>query len=292
MFKKIMLVLLLLVVIFAAHRPGDRHARKPVPEPPNYGPLLNQIQDYLAGQPGTYGLYFSDLVSGREFGYNALTPFHAASTFKLPMNLYLYRQADRGVIDLKEQLTLEERHLEGGTGILKNEKTGTIHSIAQLAEYSIIHSDNIATNMLLEKLERKRVKNFMRTLGAKVVSDEANTTCPYDLFLYMRETIEFSRSNSLNSTLLLNHLFNSRHKERIPAPLPEGTRVANKVGTWPPEHTYNDVAYVVHPQRPYILAITSKDTPGYGEALVVIRHLSKMVYDYQSSISPRGKNPA
>jgi len=254
---------------------------------PDYGPLEKEISAYLEEQTGTYGLYFIDLNSGRQFGYNALTPFHAASTFKLPLNLYLYREAAEGRLDLSEELLLAERHLEGGTGILKEQKPGSRYKVAQLAELSIIQSDNVATNILIERLGRREIKEFMRSLGAKVVDNNANTTCPFDLGIYMYAMLDFSRSRTTGSTILLNHLFASRYKDRIPAPLPDGIRVANKIGTWPPEHTYNDAAYVVHPGRPYILALTTRDTPGYAETLPVIHHLSRMIYDYQTGVRGR-----
>jgi len=280
----IVIVALLLIISIPGLFPPYR---KPVPFLPDYGPLEKEIAAYLEEQPGTYGLYFIDLNSGREFGYNALTTFHAASTFKLPLNLYLYRAASQGRLDLSEELLYEDKHLEGGTGFLKEQKPGSRYTIARLSELSIIHSDNVATNMLLERLDRRHIKEFMRSMGAKVVDDDANITCPLDLGIYMKATLDFSRSHTAGSSPLLDHLFNSRYKERIPAPLPEGIRVANKIGTWPPEHTYNDVAYVVHPGRPYILVLTSKDTPGYGETLPVIHRLSKMVYDYQTGVDRR-----
>jgi len=278
-FTRMVLLVLLLVIGLNAGRPEPDYGRPAL----DYAPLQKQIGCFLAGKPGTYGVYFIDLNSGAQFGYNAYTAFHAASTFKLPMNLYLYRQAARGRLNLDEQLVYAPRHLEGGTGVLKSKPPGGSYPVAQLASYSIIYSDNVATNMLLERLGRKNVKSFMRSLGGLVVDDEQNVTCPHDLALYMRETLQFARSRHPEGKILLEDLFNAQFKERIPYPLPPGTRAANKIGTWPPSNTYNDVAYVVHLERPYILAVTSKDTPGYYEALEVIRQVSKMVYQFQST---------
>lgn len=255
-------------------------AKKHTPPVPDYKPLQEQVAAYLARQSGTYGLFFIDLNSGREFGYNALTPFHAASTFKLPMNLYLYREVSRGNLNLEERLTFLNRHREGGTGILQNNSPGEAYSIAQLADYSIIYSDNVATNILLDRLAKNNVKDFMRSLGGQVVDNERNITCPYDLALYMRKALTFSRQPE--GKLLLNNLFRTELKDRIPAPLPRDIRVANKIGTWPPTNSYHDVAFIAHPRRPYILVITSKDTPGYEATLPVIHHISEMVYEYQN----------
>lgn len=259
-------------------------AKKIMTQAPDFAPLQAEATSYLAGQPGIYGLYFIDLQSGQKFGYNASVPFHAASTFKVPMNLYLYyRQAQKNAdINLGERLVFEDRHLEGGTGLLINQPPGGSFTIRDLARYSIIHSDNIATNILLERLGKTQVKDFMRDLGGLVVDDEKNTTCPADLALYLNATLDFHRTGLPGANLLLQDLFAAQNKERIPAPLPPGVKIANKIGTWPPTNTYHDMAYVEHARHPYILVITSKETPGYGETLKVIHHLSKMFYDYQT----------
>ncbi|WP_051273665.1 serine hydrolase [Desulfotruncus alcoholivorax] len=281
--KKTYLVLLLLVTAVIVAFNLDKPAKKINQPEPNYVPLDQSVSEYLSDQKGTYGLYFIDLKSGKEFGYNQYTPFHAASTFKLPMNLYLYTQAEKENINLDQKLTSQSHHMEGGTGFLKNYPPGKSYTIKQLATYSIVNSDNIATNILLERLGREKVKSYMRSLGGKVVVDGKNVTCPYDLALYMQKTIEFYRTDSPEAKMLMENLINSEFKDRIPAALPPNTKVANKIGNWPPTNTYNDVAYVNHPVRPYILAVTCSDTPGYGTAVPVIRQVSKMIYEYQSA---------
>lgn len=282
-FKKTHLALLLFAAASLVAFSLDKPAKKINPPEPGYVPLDQSVSEYLSTQKGTYGLYFIDLNSGEEFGYNQYTSFYAASTFKLPMNLYLYTQAKNEKINLEQKLIYQSRHAEGGTGILKNYPPGKSYTIKKLAAYSIVNSDNIATNILLERLGRKKVKNYMRDLGGKVVEDGKNVTCPYDLALYMQKAIEFNRTGSPEAKMLMDNLFASEFKDRIPAAVPQGVKVANKIGNWPPTETYNDVAYVVHPVRPYILAVTSSGTPGYGTAVPVIRQVSKMIYEYQSA---------
>lgn len=279
--KKVVFYVLLSVILLSSASAISEPLKKNMQATTDYTPLQRQINNYLAQQPGVYGLYFVDLESGREFGYHSRTIFHAASTFKVPMNLYLYRAAKHGQIDLKEQLLFTEAHLEGGTGILKSQSPGGSYSIAQLADYSILYSDNIATNILLSRLGKENVKEYMRSLGGQVVNNEQNITCPYDLALYMQEVLKLSEQPA--GKKLLDNLFDNLLKDRIPASLPPGVKVANKVGTWPPTNTYNDVAYVVHPDKPYILVVTSEGTPGYNAARQVIRHISELVYHYQSN---------
>ncbi len=279
--KKVIFYALLAVFLLSSAAGISEPLKKTIQSTPNYSALQRQITAYLDGQPGVYGLYFIDIQSGQEFGYNSNVAFYAASTFKVPMNLYLYRAAEHNQIDLTEQLIFTDKHMEGGTGILKNQSPGSSYTIAQLADYSILYSDNVATNILLDRLGKKNVKGYMRSLGGRVVDNEQNITCPYDLALYMQEVLHFAEQPA--GEKLLRNLFDNKLKDRIPAPLPPEIQVANKIGTWPPTNTYNDAAYVAHPKKPYILIVTSKDTPGYGEAREVIRHLSELVYRYQTN---------
>ncbi len=279
--KKVIFYTLLAVFLLSIAACISDPLKKNIQSTHDYSALQRQITAYLERQPGVYGLYFIDIQSDRDFGYNPRVVFHAASTFKVPMNLYLYRAAEHNQIDLTEQLFFTDKHLEGGTGILKNQSPGGSYTIAQLADYSILYSDNVATNILMDHLGKENIKEYMRSLGGKVVDNKQNITCPYDLALYMQEVLHIAEQPA--GKKLLNNLFDNKLKDRIPAPLPPEIQVANKIGTWPPTNTYNDAAYVAHPQKPYILIITSKDTPGYGEAREVIRRLSELVYRYQTN---------
>lgn len=247
----------------------------------DYRPLREDLRDYLSMQAGDYGFFFIDLRSGKTTGINDRAVFYAASTFKVPMTLYVYRRVAAG--DLNHAMLLEMRpeHMEGGTGSLQFSPAGTQISVAELARCAIVYSDNVAANMLLERVGRKAVKNYMTRLGGTVVKYEENETCPRDMALYMREVVRFAGDNPWGEKLL-DHLRNTIYTDRIPHPLPD-VPVAAKIGSWPITGTYNDVAYVEHPKRPYILAVFSRHTPGYGSAVRVIREVSRRIFDYQTN---------
>jgi len=249
-----------------------------------YAPLAVQLTSLLSGERGVYGVCLVDLRTGAGLGINHREVFHAASTFKLPMNLYLYEQVAAGRIDPREKLTFEERDREGGTGILQHRPVGSRYDIASLSRYSIVYSDNVATNMLLRRLGMTAVKGAMRDWGGLAVDDRRNITCPQDMALYMRRLLEFAAAHPAEGEILLGHLRNTIFNDRIPQPLPPGTPVAHKIGNWPSTGTYNDVGYIEHPRRPYILAVLSRETPGAAQAFGVIQKVSRLIYDYQSRL--------
>lgn len=250
----------------------------------SYNHLLAQLTRELSFEKGTYGVYLIDLKSGQVLGINHREEFHAASTFKLPMNLFLYEQVAAGKIDPGTKLTYLKRHREGGTGILQYKPVGSTYSIAELSVYSIVYSDNVATNILLSYLGRTNVKDYMRNIGGTVVDDDRNVTCPEDMANYMNCLLKFAAEHPEHGNLLIHYLANTVYNERLPKPLPASVKVAHKIGNWPYTGTYNDVGYVEHPENPYIIAVFSKNTESRERAFAVIRKISGMVYDYQSSL--------
>lgn len=251
----------------------------------SYRSLEKEITDLIAQERGTYGVYVIDLTTRQVCGVNEDTVFHAASTFKLPLNLYLFQQIANGQINPQTKLTYSSKHYEGGTGILQYKNYGTSYTIQELAKYSIVYSDNVATNMLLGRLGNPNVKKLMRNAGGIVVNNSANTTCPRDMAIYMNALVEFNKEHPDQGAILLNHLKNTVFNDRIPTLLPPGTGVAHKTGDWPASGSYHDVGLVDHPGHPYIIALFSKNVSGSAHAYQVLQRLSRLVYDAQSGLT-------
>ncbi|MDA8096623.1 MAG: serine hydrolase [Clostridia bacterium] len=273
-------LLLLLLCFLSLTKVGTAWAAVGEPE---YTRLQAELQAKLAKAPGEYGLCLIDLASRSRFGINEEKIFHAASTVKIPINLYLAQKFANREIDPAEYLTYEAVHYEGGTGYLHTHSFGNKYQIARLSRDSIVYSDNVATNIILSRLGRKQVKDFMRSLGAEAVENDRNTTCPKDMALMMEALVLFADEHPAEGGLLLEYLRTSVFRDGIPAAALDTVPVANKIGFWPASGTYNDVAYVEHPARPYVLAIYSKDTPGREAAFAHIRRLASVVYSYQDN---------
>ncbi|MCD5407247.1 MAG: serine hydrolase [Desulfotomaculum sp.] len=247
-----------------------------------YHELRQQLEALLKNEKGTYGIFVIDLKTNKSFGINRLEPFHAASTFKLPLNVYLYKKIAEGLVDSQKRLVYQEQHYETGTGSLQYKPVGSTFNVGLLSKYSIVYSDNVAANMLVSYLGMKNIKNYMRAAGGVVVKDDENITSPQDMALYMYEFLEFNKEQPETAQVLMEYLKNTVFNNRIPKLLPDNVPVAHKTGDWPLTGTYNDVGYVQHPDNPYIIAILSKNTAGRDGAFEVIRQISRIVYDYQS----------
>lgn len=241
--------------------------------------LREQLQSYLKNFPGKYGIYYSNLADDSEFGINQEDKFTAASTIKIPINLYLYEQIKSGTLDAQSKLTYTKADYEEGTGIIQDESFGKEYTLKELSRLSIENSDNIAANMLLRLLDLTKVKDFMKKSGGKIVDNEENITSPKDMGLYMKSVYDFYRNNGTLGNELMGYFTNTEFNDRLPALLPKGVKVAHKIGTQ--VGVINDVG-IVFTNTPYVLSVLS-DNVSEDEATSVIANISRIVYQYVTS---------
>jgi beta-lactamase class A len=110
-------------------------------------------------------LHVRDLETGAEIGHQADHPVVAASTFKVPVLVTLFRQADAGLIDLTEQTTVPvEDRAPGPTGTSVMLDPVTL-SWRDLALWMIVVSDNAATDFICAKVGIDNVNATMDELG-------------------------------------------------------------------------------------------------------------------------------
>ncbi|HWI66069.1 MAG TPA: serine hydrolase [Symbiobacteriaceae bacterium] len=248
---------------------------------PDLNRLRKQLQDYLASQKGTYGVFVLDLATGKSVGINGDMVFPAASTFKLPMSLYILDQAARGKVSLHEKIAYTRADYEEGTGTLQEWiKPGNALTVRELIDLAITQSDNIATQMLLRRFGVQNVYDYMRRLGGKVTHYEAGVvgTTPREMAAYMRNAQgSHVIGNAELRAFLMQSLENTAFDDRTAAGVPDGVAVAHKIGTLP--GVVNDVALVEAPEHPFIIAAFSL---GVDErvAPAVISEMTKRVYEF------------
>lgn len=238
--------------------------------------LKNKLESYISEFEGKFGIHYINLVDNDEFGINDADEFVAASTIKIPLNLYLYKKVTEGAINYNESIKYLKEDYEDGAGEIQYAEFGKNYSVKELSKLSIVCSDNVAANMLIRLVGLKNLKDYMKDLGGLVVSDNENISCPKDMALYMKLTYEFCNNTQIPGNELMGYFTNTEFSDRIPELLPKGLKVAHKIG--------NQIGYVhdvgiVFTDKPYVLAIMSKDVDE-KEAYTAITNISKKVYDF------------
>lgn len=238
--------------------------------------IVKSLTDYISNEKGTYGIYFKDLASDESFGLNDELEYVAASTKKVPMNLYLYSLIVKGKINPAVKLTYQKQFYEGGTGSIQYRKVGTTYTIKELSRLSIVVSDNIATNMLISKLGRSNLTTYMQFLVNHTVDSNKNISSPKDMSIYLNELLTFQKQHPTEGDEFIYNLEHTVFNDRIPKYLPEDLKIAHKIGTQ--VQAIHDVG-IVFAENPYIICIMSKDVDE-KRAPEVLATISKMIYEY------------
>ncbi|MBM7868346.1 serine hydrolase [Heliobacterium gestii] len=251
---------------------------------PDYGPLKQQIQNYLNTRPGQVNLFVQDVTTGAKMDIGGDEIHRTASTHKVPTVMYLYRLAAQGKVDLDAKLTYTSQYYRQGTGILQTKPYGGQYTLRELGRLSIVYSDNVAWAMLLDYLGRDNVNTFMRSLGGNVTGSDAKgyfITTPRDMGKYLGALLLFRDAQPQLGGEIFHAMENTIFNDRIPAKLPTGTVVAHKIGSL--DDSIHDVGIIFANNRPFILSIYSKN--GWEAASTdTLAQVSKMIYDYQVSL--------
>lgn len=244
----------------------------------NYSTLIFDIEDYLKDKSGIYGLYFINIKNGQVFGVNENEEFIAASTIKVPINLYLFKGFSEGSIDPYYRLKYEEEDYADGTGNIQGEEFGTDYTLLELSRLSIESSDNIAINMIKRYLGEENIRNFEESIEKHSLNENKNISTPKDMAIYMEEVYKFS-NESLYGEKFIEFLSNTEFNNRMPKYMPEDITVAHKIGSY--ENSFHDVG-IVYGKTPFILCVMSKENTEENSE-EVIGKITRMIFDFQEN---------
>lgn len=258
------------------------------------------IENAFQSVPGEFALAFQDLSTDRSLFLNEKEMFHAASTMKTPVMIEVFKQANEGKFHLEDSILVKNEFRSIVDGSLYQmdlgqdsddsmyERIGGKATIRELVYQMITVSSNLATNILIDLVDAKKVTATARSLGANdiqvlrgVEDGKAfqqglnNTTDAYDLLLIMKAIAGGTAVDSSASKAMLNILFDQKFNDLIPALLPKDVRVAHKTGSI--TGVEHDSGIVFLPDgRKYVLVVLSKDA---SEGKKIIAKVSKMIYD-------------
>ncbi|WP_338874187.1 serine hydrolase [Spirosoma sp. SC4-14] len=266
--------------------------------------LRQQVNQELAKQQGTFAVAFKDLETGQELLIREHEVFHAASTMKTPVMIEVYKQAAQKQLSLSDSLTIktEFKSIVDGSPYTLDAKTdsdtniykyiGTKRTLADLVYDMIIVSSNLATNLVIERVDPKKVTQTMRDLGAKdiqvrrgVEDSKAfsqglnNTTTAYDLMVIFEKIATGQAVSSEASNDMIRILLDQRFNTKIPAKLPKDVKVAHKTGSI--TGVLHDSGIVFLPDgRKYVLVLLSKDLKNEPAAENALATVSALIYNY------------
>ncbi|WP_198680063.1 serine hydrolase [Aureibaculum luteum] len=266
--------------------------------------ILSQIDSI----DGTVAVAFFNLSApeGSLF-INVDEKFHAASTMKVPVMIELFKQAAEEKFNLNDSILLKNEFksivdsslysmdvIDDSDDIIYN-KIGSKVVISDLMYNMITVSSNLATNVLIELVDAKKVTATMRDLGAehievlRGVEDQkaydkglSNSTTARDLMLIMKAIANDRAGSQKDCASMLTILKNQQFNDMIPLYLPKEVKVAHKTGSITGVHHDAGIVYLPN-GRTYVLVLLSKNLKDFDKGTDQLAKISKTIYDYVST---------
>ena len=238
----------------------------------------NKIKELIKVLKGTYGIYVYNLTDKQSFGVSQDEVFPAASLIKLPVILTFYQEAEAGKIDLESEYVLKAKDKLTGAGVIQYKPVGTVYTYRKLAELMCQQSDNTAFNIVRQLLGDEKIQATINNLRMTKTSLAENETSPADIGLFFRKFYSGSVLSRNHRDEIVDYLTKTAFEDRIPAGVPEGTKVAHKIGN--ETGSFSD-AGIVFGKEPFILVILSKDALE-KEALKALPEITKIVWEFEA----------
>jgi beta-lactamase class A len=267
--------------------------------------LKKQIEEELKKNKGNFAVAFKDLTTGEELLVNEHELFHAASTMKTPVMMEAYKQASEGKFSLSDSILIKDQFksivdssayslsAEDDSDTLIYKHVGEKAPISSLIYNMIIVSSNLATNILIEKVDAKKVTQSLRDIGAKdikvlrgVEDNKAfkaglnNQVTAYDLMLIFEKLGKGEAVNAKASKEMIDILMDQKYNTIIPAKLPAEVKVAHKTG-WITGINHDSGLIILPDGKKYVLVLLSGKVENEKAAIESMATVSKMIYDYQ-----------
>ncbi len=267
--------------------------------------LKTKVDSIFRSLDGNFAIAFKILEeNGDSLFISEKMIFHAASTMKTPVMIEVFKQVSQNKFHLDDSITVKNEfrsivddsiyslELSDDSGEELYNFIGKKKSIRNLVFDMITVSSNLATNILIELVNAKRVTETMRLIGAndiqvlRGVEDTKafqlglnNVVTAYDLMLIYKNLVECKFVDEKLTSEMIDILLQQQHNSRIPAKLPPEVKVAHKTGSI--TGVGHDSGIIFLPDgRKYVLVLLSKNVRNEKAVIEMQADISKMIYEY------------
>jgi beta-lactamase class A len=274
--------------------------------------LTQRLNRICEEQPFTTSFFVKDLTTGAEAARAGDVVVPSASTRKTSILMHALAAVHAGRLDLKEPCTVEARlQKDVASGTYQHMTPGTVLPLRDAMVNMIITSDNVCTQLVLERLDREALNAWCRGIGMSCTTHRANippaglawdhpleataTTTPADqarlLELMLRGAADAEAAAVLGCSpelcrLGLDILSWQRLRNLIPSLLPASTKVAHKTGR--DARGRSDAGIVYCDGRPLFILAAYADRvpeempdglPGFAAAYATVGRLARACWD-------------
>lgn len=211
----------------------------------------------------------------------------AASIIKLPILACALETVAAGELSLDEQITVTQQDIVGGSGNIQARGAGVSYSVDELLRAMIAQSDNVAANLIIDRLGMDAVNEICVELGltqtvlARLMMDtdaqaqgRENYTSAHDAATILQRLAAGTIATSELCERARGYLLAQEDARGIVEGVPGDVSVAHKTGSL--ANAQHDAA-IVYAERPYVLTVLTQDLER-EQALALERDISSAIY--------------
>lgn len=248
--------------------------------------LIGLIESYKnSGIISSASVYLRDFEKGNWTCINPNESFHPGSLMKVPMLITYLKMEEKNPGTLNKRLILAQRPSGFPEQIYtaKQIETGKAYTVSELLKYMIQYSDNYATFLLHENVDKAQYNTTYTAIGLPVPNiydrNFAITSKAYSTFfkiLYNGGYLSFDHSE-----YAMELLSKSEFSKGFEAGFPAGTPLVHKFGEWGDGQGVNQLhesGLVYINGSAYLLTVmtSGKDSQKLPD---VVASISQMVYN-------------
>ncbi len=233
--------------------------------------LKQLVEEYFGSDLSKISMMYYDLDDGFSFEIDADKQYFPASISKLYAAITIYDLAFQNIIDLDKKQYFIQNDYEGGSGILQNMDLSKPYKISELTSYAIVHSDNIAYQMISRVATRAEIRENYENIIGHPVSRSSNGTMKMsakDGFLIMKKIYE-NEENNPHYEQFISDLKQTTASGYIKEYL--NYEVARKGGN-SQSHVHDNA--IIYSDNPYILTVY---TYGLSNAVKKISEVAQII---------------
>lgn len=278
--------------------------------------LEGKLDPLIKAHKGKVALALKHLRTSETYLLHADEVMPTASLIKLAVMVEVYHQVAEGKIKLTDPITLRKEDMVQGAGVLTYHITpGVTLPLRDVMRLMIAHSDNTATNLVLDKIGIGSTGEYMEKLGfpntkinAKVFKGSTTSIAPERTKKYglgsttAREMItlleKLHNGEVVSPTAckeMVEILRRCEDNEKFPRFLGDKVSVAHKTGSVSNART--DAGILYWPSGPVVLCVLTDENADQRYAVdnagnVLCANIARGVVDYFSArVPPPSKEP-
>lgn len=266
--------------------------------------LADKIKPLVDGHKGQVTVAIKDLKTGESFRLNAERPMPTASLIKFPLMIAAYQAIEEGKLKPDQMITLEEEDKVPGSGILTAQfSAGAQLSLRDVIHLMIVHSDNTATNIVVDEVGLKATAELMdklevpeTKLHSKVFRRDTSifperskkyglgSTTADDMVKLLELLSQRKLVSEQASEKMLEHLYACDDKQKFPRFLPR-VKIAHKTGSV--EVVRTDAGLIDGPNGPIAVCVLTnenedKSWDGRNAAEILCGRIAQIAYRHFS----------